>query len=41
METSNTTNGLTSNGISSDNLYIKFQKGMSQFETGKFLYDIR
>ena len=38
METSTNFNGITSNGLSSDNLYIKFQKGISQHETGKVIY---
>ena len=33
METSTNPNGIN-NGVSSDNLYFKFQKGMSQYETG-------
>ena len=37
METSTNPNGI-SNGVSSDNLYIKFQKGISQYETGKVIH---
>ena len=37
METSTNPNGF-SNGVSSDNLYIKFQKGISQHETGKVIH---
>mgnify|MGYP001256409386 CR=1 FL=1 len=37
METSTNPNGIN-NGVSSDNLYIKFQKGISQHETGKVIY---
>ena len=37
MDTSTNPNGI-SNGVSSDNLYIKFQKGISQHETGKVIH---
>ena len=37
METSTNPNGIN-NGVSSDNLYIKFQKGISQHETGKVIH---